>query len=84
MWSKALTYQLKPGRYPEYKKAHDEVWPQLAQAAKWDGSPPKRLIERSLLLETDDGMWLHEALRERLLREVGKEQKKRKKRLSKD
>ena len=32
MWSKALTYQLKPGRYPEYKKAHDEVWPQLAQA----------------------------------------------------
>ena len=32
MWSKALTYQLKPGRYFEYKKAHDEVWPELAQA----------------------------------------------------
>jgi L-rhamnose mutarotase len=32
MWSKALTYQLKPGRYVEYKKAHDEVWPELAQA----------------------------------------------------
>ena len=59
-------------------------WPQLAQAAKWDGSPPKRLIERSLLLETDDGMWLHEALRERLLREVGKEREEREKRLSDD
>ena len=32
MWSKALTYQLKPGRYAEYKKAHDELWPELAQA----------------------------------------------------
>ena len=32
MWSKALTYQLKPGCYAEYKKAHDEVWPELAQA----------------------------------------------------
>ena len=31
-WSKALTYQLKPGCYAEYKKAHDEVWPELAQA----------------------------------------------------
>ena len=59
-------------------------WPQLAQAAGWDGSPPKRLIERSLLLETDDGMWLHDALRERLNREVGKGQKKRKKKLKKE
>jgi len=32
MWSKALTYQLKPGFYGEYKKAHDELWPELAQA----------------------------------------------------
>ena len=32
MWSKALTYKLKPGFYPEYKKAHDELWPELAQA----------------------------------------------------
>ena len=32
MWSKALTYKLKPERYPEYKKAHDELWPELAQA----------------------------------------------------
>ena len=32
MWSKALTYRLKPGCYAEYKKAHDEVWPELAQA----------------------------------------------------
>ena len=32
MWSMALTYQLKPGKYAEYKKAHDELWPELAQA----------------------------------------------------
>jgi len=32
MWSKALTYKLKPGFFPEYKKAHDELWPELAQA----------------------------------------------------
>lgn len=28
----ALTYQLRPGKYAEYKKAHDELWPELAQA----------------------------------------------------
>ena len=32
MWSMALTYQLKPGKYAEYKKAHDELRPELAQA----------------------------------------------------
>ncbi len=32
MWSKALTYQLQPGRYAEYKEAHDEIWPELAAA----------------------------------------------------
>ncbi len=32
MWAKALTYRLKPGRYEEYKKAHDELWPELAAA----------------------------------------------------
>ena len=31
MWSKALTFQLKPGRYPEYKKAHDQLWPEPAE-----------------------------------------------------
>lgn len=56
-------------------------WPQLAQAAKWDGRPPSKLIDKGLIVETDDGMWLHEALRERLLREVGDSQKKRKKAL---
>ena len=32
MWSKALTYRLKPGYYAQYKKAHDEIWPELANA----------------------------------------------------
>jgi len=34
-----------------------------------------------LLLELDEGMWLHEALRERLLRDVGAQKSVRKKRL---
>jgi len=36
-----------------------------------------------LLLELNEGMWLHEALRERLLREVGAPQEERKKKLNK-
>ena len=46
-------------------------WEELARAARVDGSPPKQLIERGLMLELEGGMWLHEALRSRLLREVG-------------
>ncbi len=32
MYSTGQTYQLKPGFYDQYKKAHDELWPELAQA----------------------------------------------------
>ena len=33
MYSVGMTYQLKdPGLYPEYKKAHDELWPELSEA----------------------------------------------------
>ena len=46
-------------------------WTLLASAANFDGLPPSDLIERGLMLELSDGMWLHEALRARLLREVG-------------
>ncbi|MEC9200694.1 MAG: AAA family ATPase [Candidatus Thermoplasmatota archaeon] len=46
-------------------------WNKLAKAAGVDGKPPEQLIERGLMLELEDGMWLHEALRARLLREVG-------------
>ena len=46
-------------------------WDSLASAANFDGLPPSDLIERGLMLELSDGMWLHEALRARLLREVG-------------
>jgi len=47
-------------------------WERLAMAAGVDGIPPDQLIERGLMLELEDGMWLHEALRSRLLRDVGK------------
>ena len=32
MYSIGQTYQLKPGFYNQYKKAHDELWPELAEA----------------------------------------------------
>lgn len=47
-------------------------WDKLALAAEIDGPPPTELIERGLMLELEEGMWLHEALRSRLLRDVGK------------
>ena len=56
-------------------------WDKLAAACDYDGHPPSALLERGLLLELNDGMWLHEALRERLLREVGAPQDERKKKL---
>ena len=56
-------------------------WDILAQACGYDGNPPSALVERGLLLELNEGMWLHEALRERLLREVGVLQEERKEKL---
>lgn len=33
MYSVGMTYQLKdPDLYPEYKKAHDELWPEMVEA----------------------------------------------------
>lgn len=32
MYINAVTFQLLPGRFEEYKKAHDELWPELVQA----------------------------------------------------
>lgn len=46
-------------------------WSTLAKASNFDGMPPKNLIEKGLMLELENGMWLHEALRSRLLRDVG-------------
>ena len=56
-------------------------WDILASACDHDGHPPVVLLERGLLLELNEGMWLHEALRERLLREVGTPQDERRKKL---
>lgn len=56
-------------------------WAKLASAVNWEGNPPRALIDYGLLVELDEGMWLHEALRERLLRDVGDRQEERRKRL---
>ncbi|MAH91421.1 MAG: hypothetical protein CMA11_06595 [Euryarchaeota archaeon] len=56
-------------------------WDKLSAAVGWEGNPPERLLTYGLLLELDEGMWLHEALQERFLREVGSAAKKRKKSL---
>jgi hypothetical protein len=57
-------------------------WAKLAKAAGWEGKPPERLLAYGLLLELEEGMWLHEALRERFLREVGSASQKRKDKLN--
>jgi len=46
-------------------------WTKLAKISNIDGKPPIPLIERGLMIELEEGMWLHEALKSRLLREVG-------------
>ena len=56
-------------------------WSKLSKAVNWEGNPPERLLTYGLLLELEEGMWLHEALRERFLREVGSASTKRKKSL---
>ena len=56
-------------------------WSKLSNAVGWNGEPPKRLLTHGLLLDLEDGMWLHEALRERLLREVGELAKSRQEKL---
>ena len=33
----AFTLQLKPGVVPEYKRRHDEIWPELVQALREAG-----------------------------------------------
>ena len=53
-------------------------WDKLASAVNWEGNPPERLLTYGLLLELEDGMCLHEALRVRFLREVGRTSQKRK------
>nr|MBC8437921.1 ATP-binding protein [Euryarchaeota archaeon] len=46
-------------------------WAILADLAGLEGTPPEDLISRGIIVELADGLWLHEAMRERLLREVG-------------
>lgn len=46
-------------------------WSTVAEASAWEGRPPEDLLSHGLIQETDEGMWLHEALRERLKRDIG-------------
>lgn len=41
-------------------------WKDLSESVGYSGRPPKSLISRGLMIELEDGMWLHEALRSRL------------------
>ncbi len=34
MYSTGQTFKLKPGFYADYKKAHDELWPELAESMR--------------------------------------------------
>ena len=56
-------------------------WETLASSTQWNGPPPENLIQHGLLLELEQGMWLHEALKERLLRDVGERKEERKAKL---
>ncbi|MBJ23634.1 MAG: hypothetical protein CMB64_03080 [Euryarchaeota archaeon] len=47
-------------------------WNKLASVSEFEGKPPEQLIKHGLLIELNEGFWLHEALRERLLRDVSK------------
>ena len=38
------------------------VWDKLAKAVGWNGNPPENLLSHGLIIELEDGMWLHEAL----------------------
>ena len=58
------------------------AWDVLADSVGWNGTPPDNLLKHGLLLELEEGMWLHEALRERLLRDVGDRLEQRKRRLN--
>ena len=57
-------------------------WETLAAGVGWNGTPPENLLKHGLLLELEEGMWLHEALRERLRRDVGEASEIRKERLA--
>ena len=57
-------------------------WEVLADGVGWNGTPPENLLRHGLLLELEEGMWLHEALRERLRRDVGLMTEERKRRLA--
>ena len=56
-------------------------WEVLADSTGWSGAPPENLVQHGLLLELEQGMWLHEALKERLLRDVGENKAARKAKL---
>jgi L-rhamnose mutarotase len=43
-----FTFQLKPGREDEYKRRHDEIWPELVEAIRDAGIRNYSLFRREL------------------------------------
>jgi L-rhamnose mutarotase len=41
-----FTFQIYPGTEPEYKKRHDEIWPELVEAIKAAGQSNYSLFRR--------------------------------------
>ena len=37
MYNIGMTFSLQPGSYPEYKQAHDELWPEIAASMSDNG-----------------------------------------------
>ena len=58
-------------------------WEALAKLSGIEGTPPSELLSRGIITELEEGLWLHEAMRERLLREVGPVMDERRKALKK-
>ena len=50
MYSTGMTFKLKPGCYPEYKKAHDELWPDMVEV----------LLENRERLKPNDLKWIQD------------------------
>ncbi|HII48570.1 MAG TPA: hypothetical protein HA330_01655, partial [Candidatus Thalassarchaeaceae archaeon] len=46
-------------------------WSELGVEINADGPPPASLIESGLIFEVEGGFWIHDAIRERLQRDLG-------------
>ena len=52
MYTTGMTFKLKPGCYAEYKKAHDELWPEIAAPMRQEGV-------HMIIYEYENRLFLH-------------------------